>query len=171
MRSSPKIFTDTYFLECIRLAQLSKSNTERQGAVLVNGRILGCGYNRAIAHPTFKLERYIKQGYANHAEIEAINDALFHGYDVEGADIYVSGFFPGQDGLLFLHSEFTCVRCIPIMKKWGIKTLFVSSTKGWLSKTIDKAHAEAISYLGGTLQNRLQSVKTDWKLSDITDHL
>jgi len=85
---NPEILGDEKYRECIRLALRSKGAAERYGAILLeDGEVIGRGYNRSIAHASFpgiRLKRVIRQGYANHAEVEAINDALLVGRSVEG---------------------------------------------------------------------------------------
>ena len=64
MIKNARIFSNPFYIDCLRMALTSK-NDKRQdqafGAVLVNqGQIIGRGVNRAISHPRFKLERIIK---------------------------------------------------------------------------------------------------------------
>lgn len=166
---SPAIFSDPIYRQCLELAQSSKSAQERYGSLLIkDGYLLGSGYNRAIVHPSFpKLYRPIYQGYANHAEVEALNDGIMAGYDVDGAEIYVGGYFPKKDGLLFLHDEFTCRRCPPVLESYGITTINVPTPDGWVARTIHEAHAEAESYTGGTYNNRVESIIGLWTISNL----
>jgi len=143
----PEIFDDEKYRMCIELASRSKGAGERYGAVIVNEteEIIGRGYNRAIAHASFpgvRFNRIIRQGYANHAEVEAINDALLVGRSVIGAEIYVAGYFPADDSL-FLHRTFTCDKCAKIMSKWGIKSVYVPSVQGWVERPIVEALIES----------------------------
>jgi deoxycytidylate deaminase len=119
MKPAP-ILSDEFYLKCISLAIQSKGN-ERYGCLLVaDERIRGKGYNRAIAHPAFgRLEREIRQGMANHAEVEAMNNALTNKFQIDGSDLYVAGYFP-KSGQLFFKTNYTCVKCIPHMKNWGL---------------------------------------------------
>lgn len=162
------ILEDQYYIECIRLAELSKGD-ERYGSLLVkDGRIIGKGYNRAIVHPSFpKLKRIIYQGYANHAEIESLNDALMKKRGVKGAEIYVGGFFPKKDNLLFLHDEFTCRRCVPILAAYNISKINVPTLQGWVPKNMDEAMKEASAYLDGTYKNRVASIIGRLRLADL----
>ncbi|HKC04675.1 MAG TPA: hypothetical protein VKC54_02285 [Patescibacteria group bacterium] len=162
------ILNDAFYQECISLAQLSKGD-ERYGSLLVkNGKIIGKGYNRAIVHRSFpKLKRIIYQGYANHAEIEALNDALMKKRGVKNAEIYVGGYFPKENGLLFLHHEFTCTKCVPILASYKVSKINVPTPYGWISKNMDEALEEAGSYLGGTYKNRIVSVMGRLKLGDL----
>jgi deoxycytidylate deaminase len=151
---TPLIFKDLYFLACIKLALMSKGN-ERYGSVLVsNSQIIGKGFNRAIAHPSFKLERIVKQGMANHAEIEALNDALMNGLEVKGSSIYVAGYFPSTKQLFF-KTDYTCVKCIPYLEKYGIGEIFVPLPFGWVGKSLDLALSEAKKFKNGTHEKRL----------------
>ena len=93
----PPILDDERFLYCISLANLSKNDRRsdtRIGSSLEKGKgVIGSGRNRAISHPKFRLERIIRQGWNNHAEIEALNDALDKGFSPEGGDLYTAGYF------------------------------------------------------------------------------
>ena len=145
----PDIFRDERYRMCIELAALSAGIGERYGAILISGteEIIGRGYNRSIAHASFpgiRLPRIIRQGYANHAEVEAINDALLSDKPVIGAKVYVAGYFPSDKGL-FLHNTFTCDRCAKIMDRWGIESVFVPSVQGWVERPVAIALAEARS--------------------------
>lgn len=163
------ILNNDFYVECIRLAELSKGTDQRYGSLLVkDGEIIGRGYNRAIAHPSFpKLKRIIYQGYSNHAEIEALNDALMKRRGVKNSEIFVGGFFPKEKGLLFLHNEFTCMRCIPILASYNVSKINVPTPKGWVSKNMDEALEEAAEYLGGTYKNRVVSVIGRLTLADL----
>lgn len=163
----PGIFSDDKFKLCMALAIQSKGD-QRYGSLLVkNTKILGKGFNRAISHPSFgRLERHIRQGYANHAEVEAMDSAIDKNHRIKGASIYVAGFFPKEAGLLFLHEEFTCLRCTIVMQKYEIDTLFVPSLTGWLPKKVEELADEARKYVGGTYQNRINSISGNWKMSD-----
>jgi deoxycytidylate deaminase len=56
MSKSAPILEDSLFNLCISLAKMSRSSSERYGSIVVSdGSILGMGYNRAIAHPSFHL--------------------------------------------------------------------------------------------------------------------
>ena len=120
----PPILDDEKFICCISLATLCKNDKrsdERHGSILVKGdEIIGSGRNRAIAHPTFRLERIIRQGQHNHAPIEALNDALDKGLSPEGGDLYEAGYFFAS-GRLFLQEIYTCPICPPYLKKYGIE--------------------------------------------------
>lgn len=165
------ILSDPFYTECIRLAKYSKASEQRYGSLLVkNNAIVGRGYNRAIAHPSFgKLDRIVYQGYANHAEIEALNDAIMNGYDVSGAEVFVGGYFPKENNLLFLKNEYTCLKCPPILKRFNIKAINVPTPGGWLAKNIDESMIEANNYVKGKIyNNRINSVIGKWTLSDLT---
>lgn len=168
-RIGAPILSDPLYLECLRLARLSKGN-ERYGSLLVRrGEILGGGYNRAIAHPSFaKLKRVVYQGYSNHAEVEALNDALMKGFEVQGAEIFVGGYFPREEGLLFLKNEFTCLRCPPILSSFKISKINVPTPGGWISKDMTEAFREAGGYkTGGIYKNRVRSVLGHWNIADL----
>lgn len=149
---NPEILGDEKYRECIGLVLRSKGARERYGAILIGeGEIIGRGYNRSIAHASFpgiRLKRVIRQGYANHAEVEAINDALLTGKSVEGAGVYVAGYFP-SNGNLFLHDTFTCDRCAKIMSEWGVRAVYVPSMRGWIERPIAVALEEAGVLLRG----------------------
>jgi len=146
MIKNARIFSNPFYIDCLRMALTSK-NDKRQdqafGAVLVNqGQIIGRGVNRAISHPRFKLERIIKQGWVNHAEVEALNDALVKQKNVEGGLIYVAGLFLALK-LLFFQSEYTCVKCISPLRKYGIRGIMIPTPNGWIEKSIDEAETDA----------------------------
>jgi hypothetical protein len=169
------ILNDPFYIECIRLAEFSRSEQQRYGSLLTKDRvILGRGYNRATNHPSFtqKLERIIYQGYANHAEIEGLNDALMRGHDVQNAEIYVGSYFPKENGLLFLHNEYTCLKCPPILISYAISIINVPTPQGWLPKTTNEALVEARAYsIGEIYENRIQSVQGGWKITDLATRL
>jgi len=66
--------------QCIKLARKGCGNVSPNplvGCIIIkNGKIIGKGYHK-------------KYGEA-HAEVNAINDAMKNGYEVEGADVYVN---------------------------------------------------------------------------------
>src|SRR5688572_530314 len=82
----PEIFLDDKYQRCISLATQSKGDSQRYGSVLEkDGNLVGEGYNRAIAHFSFgTLKRHIRQGYANHAEVEAMNFAIDKKHKIKG---------------------------------------------------------------------------------------
>ena len=164
------ILSDPFYKKCIEIAKLSKGASQRYGSLLVrDGVVIGEGYNRSIAHRSFgRLERIVRQGYCNHAEIEALNDALMNDYDVTDSEIYVGGYFPERSGLLFLKREYTCTKCPPILKRWGIFRINVPTPQGWLPKNIEEAMAEAKTYKdGGIYRNRLSAVLGQWTTTDL----
>jgi len=129
------ILHDLYYLDCIRAALVSKGSLQNYGSILVkNDRIIGRGYNRLI-----QFRDKIRQGYANHAEINAINDALRQKRDTRGSTLYVAGFFP-TERMLCLRSEpnYTCTRCIPGMEEYGVKLLAVPTLSGWETFPMDE---------------------------------
>lgn len=172
-RPAAPILSDPLYRECIRLAQLSRGESQRYGARCVkDGVVIGSGYSRAIVHFSFgKLERIIRQGIRNHAEIEALNDALMNGSDVTGSELFVAGYFPKLHGLLNLKREYTCILCPPILKKYGVSRIYVPAPQGWIPKTIDQALAEGRKYKssvkGETENRRIAAVMGNWTLSDL----
>lgn len=165
------LFHDGFYRECISLAKKSKGKHERYGALLVkHNEIFGRGYNRAIAHPAWEksLERIIRQGHTNHAEIEALNDALMnYEIDVNGSNIYVAGFFY-PTSQLFFQDKFTCVKCPKYLLKYGIENIFIPSINGWKKRPVNKALIEAKEYLvGGTTNNRIKSCQGKYFLNDL----
>lgn len=177
------IVKDPLFIRCLSLAALSKGTTERYGSLLVkDGEVLGQGYNRAIAHPSFgRLERILRMGYANHAEVEAMDQGLQSlGVDtLEGYDIYVGGYFPKpmedfeQPGRLFMKkgAVFTCVRCIPYFERYNLRNIFVPTLNGWSSLAVAEAKeiAEEYKYDGkdGTHTKRCAAQDGDFTISDV----
>ncbi len=161
------MYADDYYIKCISLARMSKGH-ERYGSILVaDGKIIGEGYNRAIAHPSFgRLERKIRQGMANHAEVEALNDALLKGFSTHGAEIYVAGYFP-DSGRLFFHSEYTCVRCMPHMRNYGVACVCVPTPDYWVKRPLESAGDDARRYTNGTHTKRLDSVIGEFLITDM----
>ena len=162
----PKIFADPLYRDCIQTATRSKGNERYGSLILKEGRVIGRGFNRAIAHPAFRLERVLKQGMANHSEVEALHDALMHLEDTQGADLYVAGFFP-RTGQLFMHRTFTCVRCIPYLQEAGIENIFVPMPDGWKKRPMVAAAREATTFTNGTHSKRLDSVVGEYYLDSI----
>jgi len=77
--STPPIFKDPIYLHCLSLARKSQGKKERYGSYLLRGKESSWGYNRAVANGAITLPRIIRQGYANHAEVESLNMALKKG--------------------------------------------------------------------------------------------
>ncbi|HOW36959.1 MAG TPA: hypothetical protein PLK34_01805 [Candidatus Pacearchaeota archaeon] len=163
----PKIFDDEFYIKCINLATSSKGN-ERYGSILVlDSKIIGEGYNRAIVHPALeKLERRIRQGMANHAEIEALNDALFKGNKTENSDVYVAGYFPNSKRLFF-KTEYTCVKCLPHLRNYEISNIYVPTPGGWIKKDLNEAYEEAKKFVNGTHQKRLEAMRGEFYISQL----
>lgn len=166
----PILFKDSIYQSCINLATNSKGPSERYGSRLVmEGEVLGKGgWNRALSNPNwdYKLERIVKQGYANHAEIEALNDILMnHPQNVEGADIYVAGYFAKSEQLFF-QEKYTCVLCPPKLIDYGIKNIIIPTINGWKKRPIKEALEEAREYLGGTTSKRIESCQGEFYLDE-----
>lgn len=170
MESAP-LLTDEFYLRCISLATQSKGN-ERYGSILVaDEKVVGEGYNRAIAHPAFgRLEREIRQGYANHAEVEAMNDALANGFPIEESELYVAGYF-SKSGQLFFKTDYTCVKCMPHMKNYGISSIYIPTPDGWIKKSLDDAGEEAKKFTKGTHQKRLNAIIGDFFITQLEGNL
>ena len=150
----PAIIDNPYLIECIRLAKSKgkvkdkKNDIQRYGALVVkNGEIIGRGYNRATAGKGFKLPRVVSQGAFNHAEVEALNDALMHDHDVDGADIYVAGYFTDTQ-LIYFKKEFTCLKCIPHLRRYGIRNIYVPTPDGWVRRPIEEAYEDGLLFKG-----------------------
>jgi hypothetical protein len=176
----PALFEDEYYLMCISLATLSKSGGERYGSILVkDGMIIGKGFNRAIAHRYIRLERKIKMGYANHAEIEAMNNAMDNGFDISGADLYCAGYFPlPHTGFSLpnrLHIKdgavYTCVKCPPHMEKYGIARIVVPTPIGWSEMSMEAAARCAIDFKYSPHEKRISAVPTTYTLEDLAGSL
>jgi hypothetical protein len=114
-------------------------------------------------------------GYANHAEIEAMDDAIRSGADISGADIYCAGYFPephtgflGRDRLILKDGPwYTCVRCPPRMETYGIANIYVPTPNGWAGMSIDEADECGKRFTKGTHEKRISSVSTGFTLADI----
>ena len=176
----PALFEDEYYLRCISLARLSKGQGERYGSLLVkDGHTIGMGYNRAIAHPSFHLERLIRMGQVNHAEIEAMNDALKVCDDLEGSDIYCAGYFPKPDDkfqkpnhlMIRSGAYYTCFLCLPHMRKYKISSICVPTEIGWAQMTLDQASASAELFRDNRHEMRRKIVSTSYTLDDIAGSL
>ena len=162
-RDVPPILFHPYYLKCINLAQQSKSRKQRYGSIIVDndGSIIGEGYNRAIAHSSFgTLPRLIRQGYANHAEIEALNNALMNGHDdLTGTTLFVAGYLP-ETGLLYFKDDFTCVKCPPLIAAQGISKIQIPTASKWTEKHVDQALLEGKKFVHdrevSTHEKRLQ---------------
>ncbi|MCR4326983.1 MAG: hypothetical protein NUV46_00180 [Nanoarchaeota archaeon] len=162
------ILKNEYYKKCLKWASLSQAN-EVYGSILVkDNKILGEGRNRAVVHGCFKLEREIIQGLSNHAEVEALLDAIKKGYDVEGGDIYTAGYFDDEKRL-FLHKEYTCVRCLPHMAKYGIKSIFIPTPEGWVERPFSEAKEEAHNFKNGTHKKRMRSAIKGYKVGDLKE--
>jgi hypothetical protein len=174
------ILTDSLYLLCMSLARMSKSDGERYGSIArKDGSIIGMGYNRAIAHPYIHLERTIRMGYANHAEIEAMDDAIRNGADISGADIYCAGYFPephtgflGKNRLLIKEDAwYTCVKCPPHMEKYGIANIYVPTPSGWAGINLAEAETCAHLFTGGTHEKRISVISTSFTIDEIAADL
>ncbi len=176
-----KLFNDPFYHICISLATFSKSETERYGSFLIdkNRFIYGMGFNRAIHHPKFHLQRVINMGYANHAEIEAMDQGIRLGASPDDCDIYVAGYFPkahngfnGKNRLLLKDDAwFTCDRCPPIMKKWGINKVYVPTLNGWQGLTIDESMECGKSFSKGKHEKRIAAVSTEYTIDVLAGKL
>ena len=165
------IILDPKFITCISLARISKSDSERYGAIFVkNGIVDTGGFNRCIAHSTFRLERKIRMGYANHAEVECVDFAQVRGIDTKDGDIYVAGYFP-LTGRIFFKREYTCDRCVPYLERFQIKNIFDPMPRGWIEKSLEVAATEAEKYVGGKHGKRLKVTVGNIYLKQIEDRL
>lgn len=166
----PPIFDDDIFRECIKLAQQSKADyrtNQAYGSCLVKDKeIEGTGFNRAIVHKHFRLERIIRQGYSNHAEIEALNDALAKEVDPIGSEIYVAGFFV-QSKQIFFHEDFTCLRCANCLNQYGIKSINIPMPNGWQTRPIQTAISDAGSIQDKKYEYRKQTTVGNFLLTQI----
>ena len=142
------LLKDKYYMECIGQALNSKGSFQKYGSIIVKrGAIIGKGHNRRITSGDA-----IRQGYANHAEISAINSAVSRRKNPEGSDMYVAGFFTVERTLCLRASgpNYTCLRCIPGMKEYGIGTLFVPTMDGWMPLQIDGIESVVRKFLEST---------------------
>jgi deoxycytidylate deaminase len=169
MATAP-ILTDPLYVGCITLAGQTKNDhrcSEQYGSLLVkDGKVLGGGWNKCITHPQFRLERKIRQGWINHAEVEALNDVLDEKRNPRGATVYVAGFFCST-GRLFLHREYTCIRCISPLVEHGIESICIPAPEGWVTKPIAEALTDARLFTNGTGSKREQSCLGDYRIESI----
>jgi deoxycytidylate deaminase len=134
-----KIFQDPIYQLCIHIASASKSKVMKFGAVLTkDNTIIGSGINRHV-----RKDDIIKTGYANHAEISAINDALSSGESLIGTILYVAGYFP--DGKLYIPNirVYTCKSCVKKLMQYGIGSIAIPNRKGWAYIRLEEAERMA----------------------------
>lgn len=109
------------------------------GAILLKDKeIIGSGTNRHVRE-----DDIIKAGYANHAEISAINDALLNNENTSGAILYVAGYFP--DGSLYIPNTriYTCKSCIRRLMLFGVSSVAIPNRKGWAYIPLEEAERMA----------------------------
>lgn len=109
------------------------------GAVLTkNNVILGSGANRHVRDSDF-----IKTGYANHAEISAINDALLRKKKIFNTTLYVAGYFP--DGSLYIPNVpiYTCKSCIKKLMLYSVHAIAVPNRDSWAYIALEEAERMA----------------------------
>lgn len=166
----PAIFNDEIFLGCLGMARQSKADyrtNQAYGSYLVkDGQVIGKGFNRAIVHKHFRLERIIRQGYSNHAEIEALNDALLNGKDTNGGEIYVAGFFV-RSKQIFFHEDFTCLKCANCLNQYGIKNINIPLPGGWQTRPIETAINDARNIQDNKYEYRKQTTVGNFLLTQI----
>ena len=134
-----KIFQDPIYQLCIHIASSSKSKIMKFGAVLTrNNIILGSGTNRYIRD-----DDIIRTGYANHAEISAINDALLRKKKTFNTTLYVAGYFP--DGSLYIPNIpiYTCKSCIKKLMLYSVHAVAVPNRDGWAYIKLEEAERMA----------------------------
>jgi deoxycytidylate deaminase len=146
---TPPVAENRYYRACLDLAVRSKGETRFGSLVVKNGRILGRGWNH-FARPE---EGPIRMGYAFHAEVAAMNDALSRGHSLAGADIYVAGYF-AKGGNLYLPTtaHFSCDRCPKYMGEQGIRGVYIPNAGGWRFLTLEEATAVGHAYHRARLQ-------------------
>ncbi len=159
---------DSLYKECIALATNSHSVEMRFGAIILkDDKIIGEGWNKLVNQKkTGKLP--IVMGYANHAEVSAMNDALLNGFDLKDAEIYVAGYFP-QDKTLYIpdNAYFTCTHCPVYFEKYGIKEVSVPLRNGWTGMSIEDAKESSRTFYGKSQEKRETVGKTRFTLDDI----
>jgi len=150
-------FNDDLYKECLKLSMNSGSDVIRFGSLLLkNKKVIGRGWNRLA-----KKEFPINMGYANHAEVMAMNDALLNNLDIKGGEIYVGGYFP-SDNTLYVPKEafFTCTRCPIYFEKYGIEKISVHSYSGWEKLSLNQARNTAKKFMGNTHEKRINLGKS-----------
>ena len=153
---------------CLDLATKSKAAGVRFGAVIVkNGRVIGRGWN----HKKWAGDGPELMGYAIHAEVAAMNDALRKGHTLKGAQIYVAGYF-AKDGHLYVPREdhFSCNRCPSHFLKHGIAGVNVPRREGWAFMSSADAFTVGREYarqrrLGATSREEIGA--TDIAIGDV----
>jgi len=158
------IFNDYLYRECIKLAMNSKGDMIRFGSLLLKeGKIIGKGWNRR-ADKRFP----INMGYANHAEIMAMNDALIKGFDIKDCEIYVGGYFP-SDNTQYIPKKtyFTCTKCPIYFAKYGIRKIFVHSDKGWKGLFLAHAVYTARNFISNCHEKRIELGKSNVSIDNI----
>lgn len=157
---------DALYKECIRLATNSKGKM-RFGSVLIkDGKTIGKGWNRRTAGRSKELQ--ISMGYANHAEVESMNNAVMEKYDINNSRIYVAGYF--HDGSLYIpkYPSFTCTSCPRYFEKYGINEIFVPLYSGWERLFLNEAIETAKSFYGNSHNKRIDVGKSNLTVDMIT---
>lgn len=163
------IIHDPWYQLCLHEAMQSKSSIERYGSVLVNNeQVIGRGHNRRVS----KSDEGVRMGYANHAEVEALNDALRNGYETQGSKLFVAGYFP-ENGSLHIRDSlnYTCHKCPKYLKESGVIEIHVPLILGWKALSIDKALECAQEFKKNPHKKRLSIGKSQLKLDMIASQL
>ena len=103
------------------------------GSLIVkDGKIIGRGWNHKAGPEEARGPGQIRMGYAFHAEVAALNDAIGRGHDVKGAEVYVAGFFP-EDRMVYIpkRPHFSCDHCPRYLTAQEIRGVKVPSRKSW----------------------------------------
>jgi deoxycytidylate deaminase len=147
-----EIFKNQIYQECIELSKNSKSANIRFGSLLVvDEQIVGQGWNRLVDKSDI-----VRMGYANHAEVNAINDALKEDVDLAEGKIFVAGMFP--DGSYYLPREkiYTCEKCPKKLVDFGVSEVNIPQSDNWYSMTVERAFETAKEYkASGMTRNEL----------------
>jgi hypothetical protein len=159
---------DALYKECMQLATNSRSTIVRFGSVVVkDGKIIGRGWN-VFANQKKLGKLPIVMGYANHAEVSAMNDALNNGYSLEGADVYVAGYFPNDNSLYIPRDAyFTCTRCPTYFDRYKINSVSVPLYQRWSRLDVSEAKESAKTFMGRSQERRIAVGKTHFSLDDV----
>lgn len=140
---------DPFGAACLKESEKSKGDIGF-GAVLVkNGRIIGRGWNRRAVPRERTLLTHVD--YAIHAEQACIADALFHGEDIRGSEVYVLGEVRtgSRRGSLTIRPRkvFICKKCPPTLMRFRVP-VNVPCVEGWVQLTPEQAVRTAAKMCG-----------------------
>jgi len=122
---------DLKMLEIADIAAEDSPHNFRMGAVIASRRnILGIGhskYTAQIPRRLYSTHHRSSLHCAMHAETATLKDALLHGYAVNGATIYVSGFTKAGNRP---KSCRPCRNCVRVLCEYGVRRVVYRTSDG-----------------------------------------